>query len=126
MALIEQLPPSSERDKLELSIREPLNGAWIGLRGWPASEVEVNATAILELAENQGTPESMLMGLYGVWISTLTQGRVAEALEWAERLLAEGDKAGDIDLQILGHTACHDLPFLSRPVARGARARQSR
>jgi tetratricopeptide (TPR) repeat protein len=105
LALIEQLPPSSERDKLELSIREPLNGAWIGWRGWPASEVGVNATAILELAKNQGTPESLLMGLYGLWISTLTQGRVADALGWAERLLAEGDKAGDIDLQILGHTA---------------------
>jgi len=44
------------------------------------------------------------MGLYGIWISTLTQGRVADALGWAERLLAEGDKTGDIDLQILGHT----------------------
>ena len=105
MALIKQLPPSSERDKLELSIREPLNGALIGLRGWPASEVEVNATAILELAKNQPKPESMLMGLYGIWIRTLTQGRVAEALGWAERLLAEGNKAADIDLQILGHAA---------------------
>ena len=45
------------------------------------------------------------MGLYGVWISTLTQGRVAEALEWADRLLAGGNQAGDIDMQILGHTA---------------------
>jgi len=105
LALLEQLPPSPERDKLELSIREPLNGAWIGWRGWPASEVDLNATAILELARKQGTPASLLMGLYGVWISTLTQGRVADALAWAERLLAEGDKAGDVDLQILGHTA---------------------
>ena len=30
LALIEQLPPSSERDGLELSIREPLNAAWTG------------------------------------------------------------------------------------------------
>ena len=105
LALIEQLPHSSARNKLELSIREPLNGAWIEWRGWPASEVNVNATAILELAKNEGTPESLLVGLYGVWISTLTQGRVADALRWAERLLAEGDKAGDIDLRILGHTA---------------------
>ena len=104
LALIEQLPPSSERDKLELSIREPLNGAWIAWRGWPAPEVSLNATAILELAKRQETPGSLLMGLYGIWISTLTQGRVADALGWAERLLAEGDKTGDIDLQILGHT----------------------
>jgi class 3 adenylate cyclase/tetratricopeptide (TPR) repeat protein len=105
LALIEQLPSSPERDKLELAIREPLNGAWIGWLGWQASEVGANATAILELAKRQGTPESVLVGLYGLWINTLTQGRIAQALEWAERLLAEGNKAGDIDLRILGHTA---------------------
>ena len=54
LALIEQLPPSSERDELELSIREPLNGAWIGLRGWAAPEVGDNAAAILQLAKSQG------------------------------------------------------------------------
>jgi class 3 adenylate cyclase/tetratricopeptide (TPR) repeat protein len=105
LSLIEQLPPSAERDGLELSIREPLNGALIGWRGWPASDVDTNATAILELAKKQGTPESLLMGLYGVWINTLTQGRVADSLGWAERLLAEGDRAGDLDLRVLGHTA---------------------
>lgn len=105
LSLIEQLPPSSERDGLELSIREPLNGALIGWRGWPASDVDTNATAILNLAKKQGTPESLLMGLYGVWINTLTQGRVAESVGWAERMLAEGDKAGDLDLRVLGHTA---------------------
>ena len=106
LTLIEQLPPSSERDKLELSIREPLNGAWIGWRGWPAPEVGANATTILALAKRQGTPESLLVALYGLWISTLTQGRIAEALGWGERLLDEGNKTEDIDLRILGHTAC--------------------
>jgi class 3 adenylate cyclase/tetratricopeptide (TPR) repeat protein len=105
LALIEQLPPSTQRDELELSVREPLNGAWIAWRGWSASEVTGNATAILRLASRRAAPESLLMGLYGLWISTLTQGRVADALPWADRLIAEGDKTGDIDLQVLGHTA---------------------
>jgi predicted ATPase len=48
LALIEQLPSSSERDGLELSIRDALNVALIGLRGFPAPEVTANATAILE------------------------------------------------------------------------------
>jgi tetratricopeptide (TPR) repeat protein len=65
--------------------------------------VRDNALAILRLPNN--APDTLLMGLYGVWISTLTQGRVAEALDWAERLLAGGYQAGDIDMQILGHTA---------------------
>ncbi len=105
LSLIERLPPSSERDGLELSIREPLNAAWIGLRSWSALEVRGNATAILQLAKTQGKPQSLLIGLWGMWINTLTQGRIAETLEWAQRLLAEGNEAADIDLQIFGHTA---------------------
>jgi predicted ATPase len=104
LALIERLPRSAERDELELSIREPLNGAWTAWRGWPAPEVTANAAAILALAKGQGTPRSLLIGLYGMWISTLCQGRVAESLDWAHRVLAEGNKARDIDLQVLGHS----------------------
>ena len=95
LALIERLPSSSERDGLELSIRGPLHAAWVGLHGWAAPEVSVNAAAILELAERQGRPDSLAMGLYGTWINTFTQGRIAESLAWAERLLAEGNHAQD-------------------------------
>jgi tetratricopeptide (TPR) repeat protein len=105
LALIEQLPPSSERDGLELSIREPLNATWTGLRGWPAAEVRVNAAAILELAKRQGKATALLVGLWGLWVNTTTQGRIADSLEWADRLLTEGKQAGDIDLQIVGHGA---------------------
>ena len=104
LALIEQLPPSSERDGLELSLREPLNVAWTGLRGWAAPEVAANAAAILELAKSQGKPQSLLLGLWGIWVNTITRGRVAESPDWAQRLLAEGNEAKDIDLQIFGHT----------------------
>src|SRR5262249_57564393 len=33
------------------------------------------------------------------------QGRVAESTDWARRLLTEGNRSGNIDLQILGHRA---------------------
>ncbi|HVO45889.1 MAG TPA: AAA family ATPase, partial [Steroidobacteraceae bacterium] len=105
LALIEQLPLSSERDGLELSIREPLNAAWTGLRGWAAAEVRVNAAAILELAKRRGESHTLGVGLWAIWVNTITQGRVADSLEWAERLLAEGGQAGEIDLQIFGHGA---------------------
>ena len=105
LALIEQLPPSSERDGLELSIREPLNAAWTALRGWAAAEVSVNAAAILELTKRQGKSQTPGTGLWAIWVNTTTQGRVADSLGWAERLLAEGTRVGDIDLQIFGHGA---------------------
>jgi len=105
LALIEQRPSSVERDGLELSIREPLIAAWTGLRGWAAPEVSVNAAAILQRATTQGKPQSLLIGLWGMWVNTVTQGRIADSLEWAQRLLAEGRETGDIDLQIFGHRA---------------------
>jgi tetratricopeptide (TPR) repeat protein len=104
LALTEQLPSASERDGLELSLREPLNLAMTGLRGWAAPEVAANGAAILELAKRQGKPQSVLLGLWGMWSNTITQGRIADSLEWAHRLLAEGNQAQDTDLQIFGHT----------------------
>ncbi len=105
LADVNGLPPSAERDNLELSLREPLHSARLRWRGWAAPEVAVNATAILWLAQRQRRPQSLLIGLWGMWISTITQGRVEETPAWAQRLLVEGNQAGDIDLQIFGHRA---------------------
>ena len=104
LTLIDQLPPSQERDRLELTIREPLNAAWTGLRGWADSDVGANAAAILRLAESQGNGESLLLAIWWVWTSTITQGRIADSLPWVQRLLTEGGAAGDLDLRIFGHS----------------------
>ena len=113
LALIDQLPPSEARDGLELSIREPLNAAWTGLRGWAAPEVGVNAAAILRLAESRGNAQSKLLAMWWVWTSTITQGRIADSRPWVERLLAEGGEAGDLDLRIFGHATAMVQHFLS-------------
>lgn len=103
LTLIKQLPPSGERDTLELTIREPLNAAWTGLRGWATPEVGMNAAAILRLAETQGNRRSLLLAMWWVWTSTITQGRIADSLGCVDRLLATGSQAGDMDLRIFGH-----------------------
>jgi class 3 adenylate cyclase/tetratricopeptide (TPR) repeat protein len=105
LGIIERLPPSADRDSLELTLREPLHSARLRWRGWASLEVRANATAILQLAQRQGRPQSLLVGLWGMWVNTITQGRVAETPDWARRLLAEGNRSGNIDLQILGHRA---------------------
>ncbi len=105
LAILERLPVSADRDILELSIREPLHSARLQWRGWASPEVGANATAILHLAQRQGRPQGLLVGLWGTWINTITQGRVAETPDWARRLLTEGNSGGNIDLQILGHRA---------------------
>jgi tetratricopeptide (TPR) repeat protein len=105
LAIVEQLPASADRNDLELALREPLHAARLQWRGWASPEVGVNATAILDLAQRQDRPQSLLVGLWGMWINTITQGRVAETPQWAQRLLTEGNESGNIDLQILGHRA---------------------
>jgi tetratricopeptide (TPR) repeat protein len=105
LAIVEQLPASADRNDLELALREPLHAARLQWRGWASPEVGLNATAILDLAQRQDRPQSLLVGLWGMWINTITQGRVAETPQWAQRLLTEGNESGNIDLQILGHRA---------------------
>jgi class 3 adenylate cyclase/tetratricopeptide (TPR) repeat protein len=97
------LPSSKERETLELSLRMPLHSALLQWHGWAAPDVGTNADAIVKLAEKLDRPQSLLIGLWGMWVSTLTQGRVDEAPRWAQRLLAEGTSRGEIDMEILGH-----------------------
>ena len=113
LALIDQLPSSSQRDSLELTIRELLNAAWTGLRGWAAPEVGVNAREILRLAESQGNRRSLLLAMWWVWTSTITQGRIADSLVWVNRLLANGSETGDLDLRIFGHATAMVQHFLN-------------
>jgi tetratricopeptide (TPR) repeat protein len=105
LTIVEQLPASANRDSLELSLREPLHAARLQWRGWASPEVGLNATAILGLAQRQDRPQSLLVGLWGMWVNTITQGRVAETPDWAQRLLTEGNESKNVDLQILGHRA---------------------
>ncbi len=105
LATIGRLPSSANRDSLELALREPLHSARLQWRGWASPEVGRNAAAILQLAQRQDRPQSLLVGLWGMWINTITQGHVAESPNWAQRLLTEGSQSGNIDLQILGHRA---------------------
>ncbi len=103
LSLLDQLPVSPDRDAIELTIREKLNAAWAGLRGWAASEIDANSAAILRLATSQHNTRSLILGLWWMWTSTITQGRIADSLPFAERLLTEGRETGDLDLQIFGH-----------------------
>jgi tetratricopeptide (TPR) repeat protein len=105
LALVEQLPASQERDRFELSLREPLNAAWTGLHGWAAREVGDNALAIHRLAEGLGDAQSLLLARWWLWTTTITQGRIAESQRWVEDLLAEGKAADDMGSEMFGHAA---------------------
>jgi class 3 adenylate cyclase/tetratricopeptide (TPR) repeat protein len=104
LSLVEELPPSEERDRLELSLREPLNAAWTGLHGWAAPEVGSNALAINRLAESVGDARSLLFARWWLWTTTITQGRIADSERWVRSLLDESAGSDDVDLRMFACT----------------------
>lgn len=112
LSLTSQLPETRDRDALELTIREQLNAAWTGLRGWAAEEIGTNTARILRLAWSQGNTQSLTLGLWWMWTNTITQGRIADSLPLARRLLEEGEGTDDVDLKIFGPAAAMVSYFL--------------
>jgi tetratricopeptide (TPR) repeat protein len=103
LEIVRTVQPPEDPDSSELSLRMPLHSALLQWHGWAAPDVGANAKVIVDLAEKLERPQSLLIGLWGMWVSTLTQGYVEDAPKWAQRLLAEGTSRGEIDMQILGH-----------------------
>jgi hypothetical protein len=46
-----------------------------------------------------------MLAMWWMWTTIITQGRIADSLEWASRMLAEGERTADADLQLFGHAA---------------------
>jgi len=107
-----QLPETRERDALEVTIREQLNAAWAGLLGWAGEEIGTNTARILRLAWSQGNTKSLILGLWWMWTNTITQGRIADSLPLAQRLLDECEGTDDADLMVFGAAAAMVSHFL--------------
>jgi class 3 adenylate cyclase/tetratricopeptide (TPR) repeat protein len=110
--LTSQLPETRERDALELTIREQLNAAWAGLLGWAGKDIGENTARILRLAWSQGNTQSLILGLWWMWTNTITQGRIADSLPLAQRLLDEAEGSQDADLKIFGPAGAMVSHFL--------------
>ena len=105
MEIIGTLPQSAERDGKELDLRTPLGTAWLGHKGWGAPEVWSSFHPALGLAKSLRRHEPLVPIYFGLYISVLTQGRVAEALPWVKEMLTTAEASGDLDLLIMGHRA---------------------
>jgi len=113
LELVSSLPWSSQRDASELGLRFLLGIAWWALKGWPAQELWTSVHPALALAKSLNRPDA-LMGVYwALFSNVLTQGRVAESLEWVEEMLGVAEATGDADLLIAGHmSACISYNWL--------------
>jgi tetratricopeptide (TPR) repeat protein len=107
LELAATLPPSSERDASELALRVPLGTAWLAFRGWADPEVWNSLYPALALAKSLRRNDALLPIFVHLTSYVVSQGRVGDALDWANEALRTAKTTGDSDLLVCAHTlAC--------------------
>lgn len=109
LALVETLPPGTERDRQELQLRELLGRAVMDLQGWATGEVSSLLEPALTLARSLDQQESFLPVLHGLWVHFMSAGRHAVAMGWAKEMealaAASHKKSVRRDLKIVAYRA---------------------
>jgi len=106
MSLLETLPATPARDLMELDLRTALGPAIVAQRGWAHKDVSDILEPAWALAELRKHRRSYLPILNSLWVHYLcAEDGLGVSLQWAEKLLAEGDAAHDGNLEIVGHRA---------------------
>ena len=83
------------------------------LKGWPAPEIWTSLHPALALAKSLERHDALTPILWGLFANVLTQGRVAESLQWVQEMLDVAEATGDADLLIAGHmSACVGYTWL--------------
>jgi class 3 adenylate cyclase/tetratricopeptide (TPR) repeat protein len=121
LALIDGLPPGPDRDRTELLLRTLLGPAIVAHRGWAQSEVGRVLEPAWSLASSLAHRPAYTPVLHALWVHYLCRDQLATSLEWAEKLLAAGDEAGDDGLKIVGHRAASASYFWLGDLARARR-----
>lgn len=103
LRLLPKISASSERDRTELALRRMMGVAWMAAKGWPTAEARECLLPALKLTASAKTGREILPVYWGLFSNTLSQGRVADSLQWAEELLAKGVESGDGEILITAH-----------------------
>ncbi len=110
MSATSRLPPSRDRDQMELSLRTALGPALVAQQGWGHGEVSQTLEPAWRLAQALNQRAAYLPILNALSLHYMCIDRLAEALRWADTLLKSGAENDDDGLEIVGHriaSACH-------------------
>ncbi|MBN8247201.1 MAG: AAA family ATPase [Verrucomicrobia bacterium] len=111
LSLVDSLPPGPARNLKELELRTLLGPAVVARHGWTAPEIGGLLEPALALATSLRHSQSLLPTLHGLWVNSMTMGRLTKSRAWAERMLATAASTRDSDLQICGHRAAMTSAF---------------
>ncbi len=96
LEVLKRLPPSPERDRLELGLQAPLGVVLTAVRGWGAQEVAPAVERARELAWKVGTDTDRFFVLWGLWGFRLLRLELDKCWEIAAEVmrLVEGSPEG--------------------------------
>lgn len=105
LAQIASVPPSAERDILELRYRASLGPVLVAERGWAHPELSTVLEPAWTLASSLHHHESYLPILNALWVHYMCIDSLALSRNWAERTLKIGEDSADGDLMVIAHRA---------------------
>lgn len=105
LSQIAAIPPSSERDVLELRYRAALGPVLVAERGWAHPDLSAVLEPAWVLASSLRHAPSYLPILNALWVHYMCVDRLALSRNWAERALKLGEGLQDGDLTLIGHRA---------------------
>jgi predicted ATPase len=105
LGLLESLPDTLERSRLEIDLHIPLMAALIGARGYAHAEVSAaldRSRQLVAATGATGTPLHFPV-LYGVWVADCMRGNINGALEHARQFLALAEMQPASSPRLIGH-----------------------
>ncbi|WP_020680121.1 adenylate/guanylate cyclase domain-containing protein [Marinobacterium rhizophilum] len=105
LKLLQSLPDSSDRDRLEFGIRLDLGPALIAVQGYAAPAVGETYSLALELKRGAGTEQQLFPVLLGLRNYHHVRGQMRSGRDYAECLLSLAQRAEDPALLMEAHRA---------------------
>jgi predicted ATPase len=89
------LPPSQERDALELQFMAPLGTAFIATRGYASAEAGPPFQRARELCERVGQPSQLFAVMWGIWAWHVVRGDFRLCMDLAAEAMALAGRLAD-------------------------------
>src|SRR5262245_620809 len=105
LEIVETLPEGAERDRHELALLMGLGWAIQVLKGLGAPEAERVFSRARELSERVGETGAAFQALWGLWMASAGQGRMAPARRTGGELLTLAERTNDRVLLLQAHHA---------------------
>ena len=105
LGLIRTLPDDEKRAAIELDLCLTL-GPTLGVtEGWSLAEVKDVYERARQLSDRAGEPRKRFTALWGLWMSHINAGKVIQADELGDEILALGAASGDVNERLQGYHA---------------------